>query len=87
MARRLAPIHLVLATVLLGCSPGPQAAPPEPPFPPRYQTLTLPQATVHLITIPDPVAYPLEVAVVDALATVDGSWPRFAGVATAPWLD
>ena len=71
MARRHLALPLLLATLVLGCSPGPQAAPPEPPFPPRYQTLTLPQATVHLITIPDPVAYPLEVAVVDALATVD----------------
>lgn len=71
MARRHLALPLLLATLVLGCSPGPQAAPPEPPLPPRYQTLTLPQATVHLITIPDPVAYPLEVAVVDALATVD----------------
>lgn len=71
MARRHLALPLLLATLVLGCSPRPRAAPPQTPLPPRYETLTLPQAVVHLITIPDPVAYPLQVTVVDDLATVD----------------
>jgi len=71
MARRRLALPLLLATLVLGCSPGPRAAPPQTPLPPHYQTLTLPQAVVHLVTISDPIAYPLAVAVVDTLATVD----------------
>jgi len=42
-----------------------------PVLPPTHETITLPAATVHVVTIPDPVRYPVQVAVVDALARVD----------------
>lgn len=40
-------------------------------MPPVYETVSLPAATVHVVTIPDPVRYPVQVAVVDELARVD----------------
>jgi len=40
------------------------------PQPPDYDTLNLPAATVHLVTIPDPVAYPVQVAVANDLTLV-----------------
>lgn len=40
-------------------------------MPPIYETIRLPTATVHVVTIPDSVRYPVQVAVVDALARVD----------------
>ncbi|MBE9156502.1 phosphodiester glycosidase family protein [Nodosilinea sp. LEGE 06152] len=49
----------------------PEAAPEAQPLPPTYETIRLPAATVHVVTIPDPVRYPVRVAVVDALARVD----------------
>ena len=41
-----------------------------PPQPPVYESIALPDATVHLVTIPDPVAYPVQVAVSDQLTLV-----------------
>ncbi len=41
-----------------------------PPQPPVYESIALPDATVHLVTIPDPVAYPVRVAVTDELIPV-----------------
>jgi hypothetical protein len=43
----------------------------DTPRPPVYETVALPHATVHVVTIPDPVRYPLRVAVGDGLARVD----------------
>lgn len=40
-------------------------------MPPVYETVNLPAAIVHVVTIPDPVRYPMQVAVVDELARVD----------------
>jgi hypothetical protein len=40
------------------------------PQPPAYETLDLPAATVHLVTIPDPVAYPIRVSVTEELTLV-----------------
>ncbi|PSR17148.1 hypothetical protein C8255_14130 [filamentous cyanobacterium CCP3] len=40
-------------------------------MPPVYETIRLPAATVHVVTIPDLVRYPVRVAVVDELARVD----------------
>ncbi|MBD2232371.1 phosphodiester glycosidase family protein [Phormidium tenue FACHB-1052] len=40
-------------------------------MPPVYETVRLPAATVYVVTIPDPVRYPVQVAVVDELARVD----------------
>jgi len=66
---------------LLSCAPAPQgagagenSANPSaelPNRPPIYETVPLPAATVHLVTIPDPVRYPVQVATVDTLARVD----------------
>lgn len=76
-------IGLVSALGLLGCAPvpntvdateagsSPEAPPEAQPVPPVYETVSLPTATVHVVTIPDPVRYPVRVAVVDALARVD----------------
>ncbi|WP_017300829.1 phosphodiester glycosidase family protein [Nodosilinea nodulosa] len=47
------------------------AIPEAPAKPPIYETVSLPAATVHVVTIPDPVRYPVRVAVVDELARVD----------------
>ncbi|MBW4481768.1 MAG: phosphodiester glycosidase family protein [Tildeniella torsiva UHER 1998/13D] len=70
---------LVVTLGLSGCAPVPDAAdaapeavvPAEPAMPPVYETVRLPSATVHVVTIPDPVRYPVQVAVVDELARVD----------------
>lgn len=40
------------------------------PPPPLYEIITLPGATLHLVTIPDPMAYPVQVAVADELTLV-----------------
>ncbi|MGG6241797.1 phosphodiester glycosidase family protein [Nodosilinea sp. AN01ver1] len=72
-------VGLSTAIGLFGCAPLPQAdadsspevAPEAPPMPPVYETVSLPAATVHVVTIPDPVRYPVRVAVVDDLARVD----------------
>ena len=37
---------------------------------PIYETISFPHATLHLVTIPDPVAYPVRVAVADELTLV-----------------
>ncbi|MGF1569540.1 MAG: phosphodiester glycosidase family protein [Nodosilinea sp.] len=42
-----------------------------PDLPPIYETVTLPAATVHLVTIADPVRYPVRVAVAADLAPVN----------------
>lgn len=68
-----------VALGLSSCAPVPNAAdaaledavPAEPAMPPVYETVNLPAATVHVVTIPDPVRYPVQVAVVDELARVD----------------
>jgi hypothetical protein len=40
------------------------------PIPPRYETISLPQATLHLVTIADPITYPVEVALANELTLV-----------------
>lgn len=40
-------------------------------MPPIYETVRLPNAIAHVVTISDPVRYPVQVAVVDELARVD----------------
>ncbi|NJL46936.1 MAG: phosphodiester glycosidase family protein [Leptolyngbyaceae cyanobacterium SM2_5_2] len=42
----------------------------DPPLP-VYETIVLPRAVVHVVTIPDPVNYPVRVAVADELAPVE----------------
>ncbi|WP_072016237.1 phosphodiester glycosidase family protein [Leptolyngbya sp. KIOST-1] len=75
-------IGLPVALGLFGCAPVPSAAdaadaeagpavPAVPPVPPVYETVTLPAATMHVVTIADPVHYPVRVAVVDGLERVD----------------
>lgn len=74
-------LGLVTALGLLSCAPLPpeaDAAMEEadalgemPTVPPLYETISLPTATVHVVTIADPVRYPVRVAVVDELARVD----------------
>ena len=74
-------LGLVTALGLLSCAPLPteaDAAMEEadalgemPTVPPLYETISLPTATVHVVTITDPVRYPVQVAVVDELARVD----------------
>lgn len=75
-------IGLVTTLGLFGCAPIPngadavvkpnlEATPAAPPMPPVYETASLPTATVHVVTIPDPVRYPVRVAVVDELARVE----------------
>lgn len=71
-------VGLAFALGLSSCAPVPDAAdatedviPAEPAMPPVYETVSLPAATVHVVTIPDPVRYPVRVAVVDELARVD----------------
>jgi hypothetical protein len=78
-------IGLVIVLGLYACAPVPNAvevtpeeagsipevSPAVPPRPPIYETINLPTATVHMVTIPDPVRYPVRVAGVDALARVD----------------
>ncbi|MGB3201453.1 MAG: phosphodiester glycosidase family protein [Nodosilinea sp.] len=75
-------IGLVTTLGLFGCAPmpngadavvgpSPEATPAAPPMPPVYETVSLPAVTVHVVTIPDPVRYPVRVAVVDELARVD----------------
>ncbi len=49
----------------------PSTVVPSPAQPPVYETLALPKAVVHLVTIPDPVHYPVRVAVTESLAPVD----------------
>lgn len=72
-------LGLVATLGLLGCAPiptGADAAMEEAnalsePVPPSYETIALPNATVHVVTIADPVRYPVRVAVVDELARVE----------------
>lgn len=73
-------LGLVTVLGLLSCAPTPRgvavgdSASPSaevPNRPPVYETVSLPAATVHLVTIPDPVRYPVQVAAVEALARVD----------------
>ncbi|MBE9140752.1 phosphodiester glycosidase family protein [Nodosilinea sp. LEGE 07088] len=64
---------------LWGCGPVPEQGDGDggevvaeaPAVPPSYEVVRLPAATVHVVTIPDPVSYPVRVAVVDELARVD----------------
>lgn len=74
-------ISLALALGLLGCAPTPNPAdaalgevgsiPEAPAMPPVYEVVSLPAATVHVVTIPDPAHYPVQVAVSDGLMRVD----------------
>ena len=61
------PSFLLLGLLLLSCAPlpGEPAAEAEvvTPRPPTYDRIDLPQATVHVVHVPDPVAYPVRVAV------------------------
>jgi hypothetical protein len=78
--RLLLSTGLVAALALLGCSPLPdstasEVGEPPPtvsaePIPPTYETIALPTATVHWVTIPDPVNYPLQVAVTEPLTPI-----------------
>ncbi|HIK44679.1 MAG TPA: phosphodiester glycosidase family protein, partial [Leptolyngbyaceae cyanobacterium M65_K2018_010] len=52
----------------LEARPADQVLPAQPP---TYERVTLPRAIVHVVTIPDPVHYPLQVAVSPDLAPVD----------------
>jgi uncharacterized protein YigE (DUF2233 family) len=69
---------VITALGLLGCAPlpdsaaavGDQAAAAAPPSP-AYEIVSLPHATVHMVTIADPVRYPLRVAVGEGLARAD----------------
>lgn len=78
------PIVIGLAMVLglWGCGPVPSqgdgggggdgdVVSEAPAVPPVYDVVSLPAATVHVVTIPDPVRYPVRVAVVEELARVD----------------
>ncbi|MBW4460048.1 MAG: phosphodiester glycosidase family protein [Nodosilinea sp. WJT8-NPBG4] len=70
---------LAVTLGLSSCAPVPDAAdaapedvvPAEPAMPPVYEAVSLPAAIVHVVTIPDPVRYPVQVAAVDGLARVD----------------
>lgn len=70
---------------LVACSPLPAAGPldtpvpPSPPDPPVYETLSLPSATVHWVTIPDPVYYPVRVAVTETLTPVEAMAAQVCG--------
>ncbi|MEO1068642.1 MAG: phosphodiester glycosidase family protein [Cyanobacteria bacterium J06638_6] len=78
-------IGLVIALGLLACAPLPEPVEVTPEDadarpatslaaqtrPHIYETLSLPAATVHVVTIPDPVRYPVRVAVVDELTRVE----------------
>lgn len=72
-------VGLAIGLGLSSCAPVPDAAdaaledvvPAEPAMPPVYETVNLPSAIAHVVTIPDPVRYPVQVAVVDGLARVD----------------
>jgi hypothetical protein len=44
---------------------------PIAPQPPVYETIALPKAVVHVVTVPDPVNYPVRVAVAETLAPVE----------------
>ncbi|TVP68956.1 MAG: phosphodiester glycosidase family protein [Leptolyngbya sp. LCM1.Bin17] len=65
------PSFLLLSLLLLSCAPlpGEPAAEAEATTPrsPIYDRIELPQATVHVVHIPDPAAYPVRVAVTDDL--------------------
>jgi hypothetical protein len=76
--------YLGVAGLMTGCVSLPESAAEEdknsdlapaaeissPIVPPRYETISLPQATLHLVTIADPVAFPVEVALADELTLV-----------------
>ena len=73
---------LSVAVGLLSCAPLPPGPAAEGAadladltekldLPPIYETIALPAATVHLVTIPDPERYPVRVAVAANLARVD----------------
>jgi hypothetical protein len=86
---------------LMACSPLPAAtegesAPgtisPVPLPPPSYEILTLPSATVHWVTIADPVRYPVRVAVTEELTPVETMaeqvcGPDCAGAINAGFFD
>lgn len=79
-------VGLGLGWVALGwmaCSPPPDLTGADPaltpPRPPVYETLSLPSATVHWVTIPDPVAYPVHVAVTDHLTLVEAMANQVCG--------
>jgi hypothetical protein len=71
----------------MACSPPPtpteMGAPSDavllPPPPPIYETLSLPSATVHWVTIPDPVRYPVRVAVTETLTPVEAMAEQVCG--------
>ncbi|MFH7242302.1 MAG: phosphodiester glycosidase family protein [Spirulina sp.] len=46
---------------------------------PTYETLSLPSATVHWVTIPDPVRYPVRVAVTESLTPVEAMADQVCG--------
>ncbi|MEA5447684.1 phosphodiester glycosidase family protein [Leptolyngbya sp. CCNP1308] len=72
-------VGLAVALGLSSCAPVPDGAdaaledavPAQPAMPPVYETVRLPSAIAHVMTIPDPVRYPVQVAVVNDLARVD----------------
>ena len=77
----LAPLVLGLGLIVAGCgaiaqtemmipSPEPEPTAPTTPTPPVYTTLDLKGAVVHIVTVPDPVMFPVRVAVTDHLALV-----------------
>lgn len=73
----------VVALGLVACSPPPDAAGADPaltpPRPPVYETLSLPSATVHWVTISDPVRYPVRVAVTENLTLVEAMADQICG--------
>ena len=80
-------VGLTTALGLFGCAPlphaeadsNPETVPEAPPKPPIYETVSLPAATVHVVTIPDPVRYPVRVAVVEELARVEAIAAQVCG--------
>lgn len=73
----------VVALGLVACSPPPDSTEADsalaPPRPPVYETLSLPSATVHWVTIPDPVRYPVRVAVTETLTPVEAMADQVCG--------
>ncbi|MBU6229260.1 MAG: phosphodiester glycosidase family protein [Cyanobacteria bacterium REEB459] len=73
----------LLALSLGGCAAfrpdHPTARADSTALPPTYEQLSWPGASVHLITIPDPVTYPLRVGVAQTLAPVNQTLAHLCG--------
>jgi hypothetical protein len=77
----LGPCSLLACLGLVGCTTMPttgngQEVTPAavelvPPTPPIYDMVSLPGATVHVVKVPDPVNYPVRVAMAEELMPVD----------------